>query len=201
MKDGFSINCVSGEHGCSNHGDWMNGWEPEVMAKIVDTTNGCLGSAVDHCAAGKINSDEQLDFPANGVQNWEFGTLSFQYKFKHAKPVNQDRPGTTSEFTVGGTGIPAGQSISWEATATCEDSDGNDYQRTFTQAEIQSSLTNDIGFPNTLGTYEYDWLKLGSGNNSGDYAHPSTNHTAPCTGFCFIPTVTSGENIVTATCE
>lgn len=56
--------CAGGSRGgCTNHGDWMNGWEASVMEKMIDTTIGCLGSNTRHCANGQIDKDNALEDP------------------------------------------------------------------------------------------------------------------------------------------
>ncbi len=87
MMDGYSIKCEDGKNGCTNHGDWMNGWEPSLMNKMVNTTDGCLGSKIDHCANGKLDHDETLEDSISGNTASDFQRISFNYKFKHNKPI------------------------------------------------------------------------------------------------------------------
>ena len=64
-------NCMGyGQHGCSAHGDWMNGWEPSVMERLVGRRyNGtalperaisCIGSRTNHCSEGDITTYVEL---------------------------------------------------------------------------------------------------------------------------------------------
>lgn len=199
MQDGYTITCPEGQHGCSNHGDWMNGWEESAMDAMVNTTDGCLGSLTAHCAAGSITSSQTLMQPENGVANWRFGHESFAYEFRYDKPILLDPPATVGTFSFGGSNVPDERTVTWEAMATCEGADGTDWTETFTHEEIQAALVTDPGFPSAFGTYAFDWLALGT---IGDKrAHASLNHDVPCTGFCFQPTVTAGGETVVGDCE
>lgn len=87
MADGYSMLCSEGENGCTNHGDWMNGWEPSIMEKMVNPEDGCLGSKMDHCANGKIDHDEALESSNSGNTDMNFESISINYEFKHRKPI------------------------------------------------------------------------------------------------------------------
>ena len=87
MDDGYSMLCSPGKNGCTNHGDWMNGWEPSIMEKMVNTVDGCLGTKIDHCANGKIDHDEALEDSISGNTDRNFESISIDYEFKHSKPI------------------------------------------------------------------------------------------------------------------
>jgi hypothetical protein len=97
MMNGYSINCEDGKNGCTNHGDWMNGWEPSLMDKMVNTTDGCLGSKIDHCANGKLDHDETLEDSISGNTASDFQRISFNYQFKHNNPIVKKQPETDTQ--------------------------------------------------------------------------------------------------------
>lgn len=50
---------VDGEPGASLHGDWWNGWDPEVFERVIDT---CYRPAID-CVIDRLGDGTRLDAP------------------------------------------------------------------------------------------------------------------------------------------